>query len=380
MANELRDPYRVAVWGPGTVGVAAIRELILLPETELSGVLAYSDTKNGVDAGTLAGIDPVGVEITTDVSKFLAADPECVIYAPRDFGDFRADDDLVKLLETGIDVVTVLPYQYPIVRGGEVFKKLDDAAKKGGATLFATGINPGFLFERVALTATGLCNDVQRISLSEYINVEHISGGAEFLTVMGFGMTATDPQTVDAVAGTVSNYLTPYLYYVADQMGLTIDRLERDDEHIVTPVDIEIPDLFTLKAGSVALVRFRWTAYRDDNPVLSTQVNWYATDAMRPDEAQGFGDDVWKIEIEGRPSLKLTAELSGTLAGDAAHPLNPTHPSMLGTAVPAIQAIGKVIDAAPGVMILDPPQFHWKRDLRIAEGRPDFAMTSSGRQ
>lgn len=364
MTNDVREPYRVAVWGPGTVGVAAIRELILLPETELLAVLAYADAKKGVDAGTLAGVDPVGVETTTDVDHFLASEPECVIYTARDFGDFRADDDLVMLLEKGVNVVTVLPYQYPVVRGTEVFDRLDSAAKRGGATLFATGINPGFLFERVVLTATGLCNDISRISLSEYINVERISGGAEFLTVMGFGMTATDPQTVEAVAGTVSNYLTPYLYYAAEQMGFTIDRLERDDEHVATEVDIEIPDLFTLQAGTVALVRFRWTAYSGGRPVLSTQVNWYATDAMRPDPAKGHGDDVWKIEIEGRPSLKLTAELSGTLAGDAVHPSNPTHPSMLGTAVPAIQAIGTVIDAPAGVLVIDPPQFHWKRDLR----------------
>jgi len=365
------------VWGPGTVGTAAIRELILLPETELRAVLAYSDDKHGIDAGTLAGTNPIGIPVTTNVEEFMAAGPECVIHAPRDVGDFRADEDLVLLLANGINVVTVLPYQYPFTRGDDAIARLDDAAKRGGATLFATGINPGFLFERVVLTATGLCNDIQRISLSEYINVEHISGGAEFLTVMGFGMQATDPATVEAVAGTVSNYLTPYLYYAADQMGLHIERLERDDEHINTSVDIEIPDLFTLKAGTVARVRFRWIAYADGKPVLSTQVNWYATDAMRPEEARGYGDDVWKIQIDGRPSLSLTAELSGTLAGDAVHPSNPTHPSMLGTAVPAIQAIGAVIDAPPGVLIVEPPQFHWKRDLRAARSLP--ATTSSGR-
>jgi hypothetical protein len=374
----MRAPYAVSVWGPGTVGVAAIRELILLPETELRSVLAYSDAKHGVDAGTLAGLDPVGVQATTDVAEFLAAEPECVIYAPRDLGDFAADEDIVMLLEHGINVVTVLPYGYPQMRGGDALERLEAAARHGGATLFATGINPGFLFERVVMTATGLCNDVRRISLSEYINVEHISGGAQFLTVMGFGMRADDIQAVDTVAATVANYLTQYLYYAADQMGLTIERLERDDEHIATPVDIEIPGLFTLKAGTVALVRFRWTAYCDGQPMLSTQVNWYATDAMRPDEAQGHGDDVWKIEIEGRPSLQLTAELSGTLAGEPVHPDNPTHPSMLGTAVPAIQAIGQVIDAAPGVMIIDPPQFHYKRDLRLASRRPELATTSAG--
>ena len=50
-ANGLREPYRVSVWGPGTVGLAAIRELILLPETELRSVLAHSDDKAGADAG-----------------------------------------------------------------------------------------------------------------------------------------------------------------------------------------------------------------------------------------------------------------------------------------------------------------------------------------
>jgi 2,4-diaminopentanoate dehydrogenase len=365
----------VAVWGPGTVGIAAIREILLLRETSLCGVLAYSDAKRGIDAGTLAGVDPVGVYATTDVDELVATNPECVIHAPRDLGDYRADEDLVLLLERGINVVSVLPYQYPFTRGGDAFAHLDEAAKRGGATLFATGINPGFLFERVVLTATGVCNDIRNISLSESINVEHISGGAEFLTVMGFGMEGADPQAVEAVAGTVSNYLTPYLYYAADQMGVEIDRLERDDEHVCTPVDIDIPDLFTLTAGTVALVRFRWTAYSDGRPVLSTQVNWYATDAMRPDEARGYGDDVWKIQIDGRPSLSLTAELTGTAAGDAVHPLNPAHPSMLGTAVPAIQAIRTVIDAPPGVLIIDPPQFHWKRDQRAVRTR-SLATTS----
>lgn len=369
-SNDVRPPYRVAVWGPGSVGVAAIRELIHLPETDLVSVFAYSATKHGRDAGELAGMAPIGVNVTTDLAEFLAAQPECIIHAPRDFGDFAADDDVVMLLERGINVISLLPYQYPRRRGDAAFERLDAAAKTGGATLFGTGINPGFLFERVALTATGLCNAVERISLSEYVNIEHITGGAEFLTIMGFGMQATQPEMVDAVAGTVNNYLTQSLYYAAHHMGLTIERLERDDDHISTPADIEIPDLFTLKAGTVALVRFRWTAYCTDGPTLSTQVNWYATDAMRPQEAQGHGDDFWKIQIDGRPSFELCAELSGMRSGEAVHPDNPTHPSMLGTAIPAVQAIASVIDAPAGVMVADAPQFHWKRDFRLSPPRP----------
>jgi hypothetical protein len=372
------EPVRVSVWGPGTLGLASIRELILLPETELVSVLAYSEAKSGKDVGELAGVEPVGIQATTDVDDLLAAEPHCVIYTARDFGDFRADDDIVMLLEKGINVITPLPYHYPQARGDDAYARLDSAARRGGATLFATGINPGFMFERLALAATGLCNGVEHVALHEYVNVEHIKGGAEFLIGMGFGMEAADPHSVEAIAAIVANYLTQYLHHAANALGLTISRIEREDAHVTTAVDLAVPDLFTLKAGTVALVRFKWTAYCDDGTTLSTAVNWYATDAMRPDEALGRGDDCWIIEVTGRPSAQIVIELFGTLPGkDTVHPANPAQPCMLSTAIPMIQAIPVVLHAEPGVKILDPPEFHWKRDLRAsAEARPAGAVGS----
>jgi 2,4-diaminopentanoate dehydrogenase len=107
-------------------------------------------------------------------------------------------------------------------------------------------------------------------------------------------------------------------------------------------------------------VSFRWTAYCDGRPRLTTQVKWYATDKMRPAEAQGRGDDFWLVEIDGRPAVRMFIELSGTLNGDREHPDNPSHVSMLATAVPALQAIPDVIAAEPGVLIAGGPRFHWK--------------------
>jgi hypothetical protein len=65
-----------------------------------------------------------------------------------------------------------------------------------------------------------------------------------------------------------------------------------------------------------------------------------ATDAMRPVEVEGRGNDYWMIEVVGRPSVQLSVELFGTLpAKDRAHPANPSQPTMLATAIPTIQAI-----------------------------------------
>jgi hypothetical protein len=54
-----------------------------MPEMKLVGVLAYSANKDGVDAGTLAGIDPIGVKATTKFDRFLKLDAECVIYTSK---------------------------------------------------------------------------------------------------------------------------------------------------------------------------------------------------------------------------------------------------------------------------------------------------------
>ena len=358
--KPLDRPIRVAVWGPGTIGTAAIREIALLSHLELVSIYAYSEAKHGVDAGKLANIEPTGVMATTSIDEFLAAGPDCVFYAARDVGDWRADSDLVMLLERGFNVVTVLPYQYPQARGDGAFEKLQAAALRGNATLYATGINPGFMFERLLMTATGLANGIEHVQLSEFVNVEHISGATEFLTAMGFGMETASPEAVEVIARTVGNYLTPYLYSSADRMGLSVERVEREDLHVPTPVDLDVPGLFTLKAGTAGLVSFRWTAYCDGRPRLSTQVKWYATDAMRPEEAQGRGDDFWIIDIDGRPAVRLFVELAGSLEGDREHPDNPTHVSMLATAIPALQAISDVVAAEPGVMIAGGPRFNWK--------------------
>jgi hypothetical protein len=359
-APSFDRPLRIALWGPGSIGTAAIREIALLPHLELVAVFAYSDQKRGVDAGVLAGIEPLGVNATTDLNEFLDTEPDCVFYAARDAGDWQADNDLVMLLERGLDVVTVLPYQYPQVRQDGAFDKLDAAAKRGGATLYASGINPGFMFERLLMTATGLANGIEKVSLTEVVNVEHITGGAEFLIGMGFGMETASPEAVDMIARTVGNYLTPYLYSSAERMGLRVDRVEREDFHLPTPLDLDVPGLFTLKAGTAGLVSFRWTAYCDGQPRLSTQVKWYATDAMRPQEAQGHGDDFWLIEIDGRPAVRMFVELSGTLDGAREHPDNPSHVAMLATAIPALQAIPDVIREEPGVMIAGGPRFTWR--------------------
>jgi 4-hydroxy-tetrahydrodipicolinate reductase len=65
----MSERYRIAIWGPGDVGSICIREAARLPELEVVGAYVYSDHKDGVDVGTLVGIDALGVSATRDLEE-----------------------------------------------------------------------------------------------------------------------------------------------------------------------------------------------------------------------------------------------------------------------------------------------------------------------
>ena len=98
--------YRVAQWGTGHSGMAALRALIQHPDFDLVGVKVYSENKAGRDAGELCGLGPTGVIATRDVDDIIAAKPDCVVYMPVTYDI----DDICRLLESGVNISTLLEH------------------------------------------------------------------------------------------------------------------------------------------------------------------------------------------------------------------------------------------------------------------------------
>lgn len=355
-------PYRIAVAGPGGLGLCAIREIGRLPELELVGLLAYSPEKQGVDAGVLAGIDPIGIAATTDLDTFLNVDADCVLHCGRDYGDWRTDDEILRMLERGLNVITMLPYHYLHARGEEVEARFRAAGARGRATLHGAGITPGFFNERFAIAATGLSNDVTHIRFAEFFNIAPVVGGGDMLRMFGFGAPKAAVEGNDFAAAMAEAYLRQPIQFYADQMGLTIDRIERTARLKEAPTALEEP-VMAIDAGTVGMVSYAWTGYSGGKPFYTTEVYWYLGEAMRPDECPV--NDFWLIEIEGRPSLRIT------IAGQASYqediyikPDEPTPPGYIMTVVAMLQAVPAVIDADPGLLLPALPQFYWKPDMR----------------
>lgn len=359
----MREPFRVGVWGPGTMGQCAIRETMRLPETDLVGVLAYNPSKHGVDVGTMLGQEQFGVRVTTDVEEFLQTKPEVVLHTAQYYPDAPPDDDLAMLLEAGINVITALPYQYPNARGDASMKRLLGAGKRGGATLFGTGINPGFVYERLAAATTGLSNDIQSIRLDEFFNCQHLNTGTGILDIFGFGSTAEEIAANPVAATISSDFLPMGMHYLADRLGMPIERMECTAHHGSVDHDVVLPGVTTAKAGTISTVSYRWTGYASGKPMYVIQVHWYLHESLRPETARG--DDYWLLQIEGRPSTRLGLEIMGSVEKEL--PMlagNPTPSGYFATVITMLQAIPMVIEAEPGWLVPDMPQVHWKPDMR----------------
>ena len=356
-------PLRVSVWGPGGLGSPTIREILALPEFELAAVYAYSDTKIGRDAGVIAGVQACGVIATGDREAFFATPADCVIYIARDYGDFRSDPDIIELLERGFDVITPLPYHYPRLRGEAVEATLQAACLRGNATLYATGINPGFMFERLAMTATGMVNDLQHIKLEEYFDTV-TQQSVEMLQLFGMGLPLEVAEKNEAVALLAEQYLKQEFLSAGEMMGMPIDRVERTTHLQAVPFDMD-GLLLPIKKGTVGMVSYKWVAYSGAKAPFSIQIYWYMSERMRP--AGVPCQDFYRITIEGRPSMRLSIELQASIEkNERLVPGHPTEPAYLGTVVPMIQAIPAVCAAPAGIMKVRPPSnAFWKKDLRL---------------
>jgi 2,4-diaminopentanoate dehydrogenase len=367
-ARTMTDPkYRVIVWGPGHIGAAALRELIQRPEFEVVGVKVYSDSKHGVDAGTLVGLEPIGIPATTRRDDILALDADCVVFTPRPLDAEANDRDAIDILRSGKNVVTTWNYHYPPMRGGGLGDRLEEACRAGGVTVHGTGVHPSFMVERLVITLTGLLLDVEHLRFVEAVDVSGaLAGmGTEIVTGVGFGRdpAAFGPDDIGTLLA--GPYYRDVIGYVGKKLfGADPDEIRIEHEFTGAPAACDM-DLGWLRItkGTAATISHVHRGFIGDHHFFTNEEHWY----LGPDERYlgtgkvpfgGFeGSSNYIVEIDGRPGrISLQMDMEATVPGD-------TPVITWCSVVPLIQAIIPVCHAEPGVLHPD-ARPHFARDLR----------------
>ncbi len=334
---------RVAVWGTGGVGTLAVAAIARRPDLDLTGVWVHSEDKIGVDAGVLAGIDPLGLDATNDQEAILALDPECICYAASGPQlDAGAIPDYVRFLEAGIDVVTVSSpgLVYPPAYPDAGRRQLEDAARAGGATLYASGIEPGFAADQLPLTLLSLSKSVRSVRVQELFTYDTYPVEFMMREVFGFGMPL-DHTPIMAGTGAQASTWGPVVELVAAGLGVTLDSVRETWYQEPTPRDLDTA-FGPVAAGTVGAVRFETIGVLDGRDVIVVEhVNRLKMDLV-PDWPIAERDGVYRIVIEGEPNLQCELTIGS--------PTDYYEAGMVATTMRIVNAIPYVHEAEPGLV------------------------------
>lgn len=369
---------KVGIWGPGSMGVIALRAVIDHPELQLTDVVVHSDAKAGRDAGELCGIAPVGVAATQDPAAMLAGDADAVVYAAgANLRPLEAVADMVSILRAGKNVVScsVVPLVFPDALEAAFTDPLRRAALDGGASFFTTGIDSGFANDVLPLVLTGVSRVIESVRVTEMFNYATYPDSSAVYDILGFGRPP-DYQAFAAQPGMFAFAWGPVLHQLAAGLGVTIDTIDESVERIPAGEAFDTPTGH-IAAGTIAAMRSTLTGFvgatqtfvldhvtrmRDD-----LAPHWPQPNIRIPPKDLGYGPasgrGLYRVEIDGSPSMRCEFEM----AEDNDHDLG----ARIAGACRMVNAIPAVCAAPPGLLsALDLPLVTGAGLLRPVEGPP----------
>jgi len=334
---------RIVQWSTGGAGAIALRAIARRPDLELAGVWVHSPAKIGRDAGELAGAAKLGVAATNDAEALLALAPDCICYtAVGESRPAECIDDFCRMLEAGVNVVTtsVPGLVHPAAFDPKHVARLEEACRKGGSSLYASGIEPGFAGDQLVLTLATLTDKIRSVRTQEIFSYADYQVAFTMFEVFGFGKPPAHRCIVE-LPGIQTSSWGPPVRMVADRLGARLDGIRETYEKRVTPRRLEVA-AGPIEAGTVGAVRFETIGViggRD--AIVIEHVNRMAPE-LAPDWPTAARDGTYRIAFEGEPSLSCELQLG--------RPADFSAQGMIATAMRVVNAIPYVCDAEPGLV------------------------------
>ncbi|MFC5748107.1 dihydrodipicolinate reductase [Actinomadura rugatobispora] len=338
-------PIRVGVWSTGGIGSHAIRAISRRPDLELVGVWVHSPDKVGRDAGELSGGDPIGLPATGDAGALIALRPDCVVYAASGpERDAAAVPDYERLLAAGIDVVSTTSTRlvFPPVYDPEARDRLAEAAAKGRASLYASGIFPGFASDQLALVAATQSGTVHTIRATEVSLNDHYPVASAMVDGLGFGRPLEFEPGITRPGFIPAAWRAP-IALIAAGMGVELDEVRGRLDRALTDREIEVA-FGTIAAGTVGAVRTVAGGIVGGREAIVIEHVIRMARHVAPDWPTSDHDATYLVSIEGEPNIDVRLSLGEAEGHDAGNS------AMKATAMRVVNAVPYVVEAPPGLL------------------------------
>jgi hypothetical protein len=297
------DPKKLKViqWYTGEIARHQIRTIARSPSLELVGAFVHHDEKVGIDAGTLAGIEPLGVLATNDMAEILAVDADCVLYNPPT----EHYDEIVPILESGKNVISIIAGWNPKKR--KSFARVREACEKGQSSLYGTGLNPGLSYE-LALLGSSICTDVESIYIKTCEPQSTLS--EVFLRMFGFGKT--EEELAGGARGAYGIFARS-LHQVTDLLceELELPHDDTDFTYEFEPATKDYDDKIVVKKGTMAGLLLKASTTHEGVPVATIELRFLLGEEYVRSSwlAEGPSHGWIEVDVRGTPGSRLTHEI-----------------------------------------------------------------------
>ncbi|MGA2398032.1 MAG: dihydrodipicolinate reductase [Steroidobacteraceae bacterium] len=294
--------YRVVQWATGNVGARALRRAIEHPRIRVVGVYVHSANKVGADAGSLAGIAPIGVAATNRIEDIIALRPDCVLYMPH----VCNYDEVCRLLESGANVVTTrTEFLDPASMDPVIRARVEDACRRGHTSIHSTGSSPGFATEALPIVLLSIQRRLDYLSINEFADNGSRNSPAMLFEVMGFGKKPGS--SYDGLRAHLREAFGPTLQLVARSVGMPLDGFEVRGDVGIARRDTAIA-AGMVRAGTVAAMRTVVSGMRAGTALMSFTATWYVSPDVdtEGDEPWDFRPSGWRLLVRGDAPFDVT--------------------------------------------------------------------------
>src|SRR5438552_16366449 len=302
--QEARLAIKVALMGLGAIGRGIARGALQNHALELVGAIDLDHHAVGEKLSDVVDAPTPDVVIGSDASaEMRKAQGGILLHATGSRLD-RVEGELAQALTAGLSVVsTCEELSYPWLRHPEIAERLDKLAQKRKRALLGTGVNPGFVMDRLPATLGAVCGRVDRVRVTRVVDSRTRRKQLQLKPGAGRNEGEFDRGVDEGTIGHVG--LMESAALASPGVGLEVDEGDESIDPVEAEEDMQ-GDGFTVPKGGIVGLKQVARAFHDGKEVAVLDLT-IALGAPQPRD---------EIELEAHPGIRARIP-RGTPGGKA---------------------------------------------------------------
>ena len=163
-------PTRVTLVGLGAIGREVLKAILGKSSLRIVAVADPAPAYLGRDAGVITDVGPLGLPVVGTLDEALGIPTDVVVVLTT-----SGSAEMLPIVELaaarGAHVVSSCEdLAFAEHATPEVARRIDAVARSGGIAVLGTGVNPGFVMDRLPLVLAGACVAVRGVSVQRVVD------------------------------------------------------------------------------------------------------------------------------------------------------------------------------------------------------------------